>query len=139
MKGRTNKNILRPKLQRRLRKNMTDAEQRLWRVLRRKQMSDFKFRRQHPFGDYIIDFVCLEVMLVIEVDGGQHNTQKAEDTARTENLKRAGFRVLRFWNNEVLSDIESVSIVIWRALQESGRYTPPPSAPSAPLQVFPCP
>ena len=70
MKGRTNKKILGLKLQRQLRKRMTDAEQRLWRALRRKQLANFKFRRQHPFGDYIIDFVCLEAMLAIEVDGG---------------------------------------------------------------------
>src|SRR4051812_31679131 len=76
VKGRTNQSILRPKLQRRLRNNMTDAEKRLWRFLRQKQMSNFKFRRQHPFGDYIIDFVCLEVMLAVEVDGGQHNAQR---------------------------------------------------------------
>ena len=118
MKGRTNQSILRPKLQRRLRSNMTDAEQRLWRFLRRKQLSGFKFRRQHPFGDYIIDFVCLESMLAVEVDGGQHNTNKADDTVRTEYLKRAGFRVLRFWNNDVLGDTDSVMAVIWRALQE---------------------
>ena len=130
MKGRTNQNILRPKLQRRLRSNMTDAEQRLWRFLRRKQMSDFKFRRQHPFGDYIIDFVCSEVMLAVEVDGGQHNAQEAEDTARTEYLNRAGFRVLRFWNNEVMREIDSVTAVIWRALQE---FDPTP-IPTFPLK-----
>ena len=107
---------------------MTDAEQRLWRFLRRKQVSGFKFRRQHPFGDYIIDFVCLEAMLAIEVDGGQHTAQQAKDTARTEYLKHAGFRVLRFWNNEVLNDIESVTAVIWRALQELDP-TPIPAFP----------
>jgi very-short-patch-repair endonuclease len=127
VKGRTNQDILRPKLQRRLRKNMTDAEQRLWRRLRRKQMSEFKFRRQHPFGDYIIDFVCLEAKLAIEVDGGQHNLHQEEDATRTKYLERSGFRVLRFWNNEVLNDIESVTAVIWRVLQE---LTPPPSQPS---------
>ena len=130
MKGRTNQNILRPKLQRRLRNNMTDAEQRLWRFLRRKQMSDFKFRRQHPFGDYIIDFFCLEIMLAVEVDGGQHNERLAEDTARTEYLKRAGFRVLRFWNNEVMSEIDSVTAAIWSVLQE---YHPTP-IPAFPLK-----
>jgi very-short-patch-repair endonuclease len=128
VKGRTNQNILRPKLQRRLRSNMTDAEQRLWRLLRRKQVSGFKFRRQHPFDDYIIDFVCLEAMLAVEVDGGQHNEHQAEDKARTENLQRAGFRVLRFWNNDVLNDIESVTGVIWRALQEL-HPTPIPTFP----------
>jgi adenine-specific DNA-methyltransferase len=130
MKGRTNQNILRPKLQRRLRGNMTDAEQRLWRSLQRKQISGFKFRRQHPFGDYIIDFVCLEAMLAVEVDGSQHTAQQAKDKARTEYLKRAGFRVLRFWNNEVLSDIDSVTTVIWRAMQE---LTPTP-IPTFPLK-----
>ncbi len=128
MKGQTNQNILRPKLQRRLRSNMTDAEQRLWRSLRRRQISGFKFRRQHHFGDYIIDFVCLETMLAVEVDGGQHNEQQAEDTARTKYLKQAGFRVLRFWNNEVLSDIDSVTTVIWRAMQELDP-TPIPTFP----------
>ena len=135
MKGRTNHTILRPKLQRRLRSNMTDAEQHLWRFLRRKQMLGFKFRRQHPFGDYIIDFVCLEAMLAIEVDGGQHSAKHAEDAARTECLERAGFRVLRFWNNEVLSEIDSVSAAIWSALQEIG----PTPIPAFPLHPSGCP
>lgn len=65
MKGQTNEKILKPRLQRRLRKNLTDAEQRLWTCLRRRQMAHFKFRRQHPFGDYVIDFVCLEAMLAV--------------------------------------------------------------------------
>ena len=107
---------------------MTDAEQRLWRHLRRKQMSDFKFRRQHPFGDYIIDFVCLEVMLAVEVDGGQHSENQAQDMARTKFLNCAGFRVLRFWNNDVLSDIDSVTAVIWRALHDLNP-TPIPAFP----------
>ena len=70
MKGQTSKGILKPKLQRRLRKNMTDADRRLWRTLQRRQVAGVKFRRQHPFGNYVIDFVCLEAMLAIEVDGG---------------------------------------------------------------------
>ena len=130
MKGRTNQNILRPKLQRRLRTNMTVAEQRLWRFLRRKQMSEFKFRRQHPFDDYIIDFVCLEAMIAIEVDGGQHNAQHAEDKARTEYLTNAGFRVLRFWNSEVMNYIDSVTSVIWQALHD---FDPTP-IPAFPLK-----
>jgi very-short-patch-repair endonuclease len=76
MKGQTSEKILKPKLQRRLRKNPTDAEQRLWTCLRRKQMGQFRFRRQHPFGDYVIDFVCLEAMLAVEVDGGQHTENR---------------------------------------------------------------
>jgi len=87
MKGQTNKGILQAKLQRRLRNNMTDAELRLWQCLRRRQMDGFRFRRQHPFGDYILDFVCLEKMLVIEIDGGQHGRNVERDKARTANLE----------------------------------------------------
>jgi len=128
MKGQTNKKILEPKLQRRLRKNPTDAEQRLWACLRRKQMEHFKFRRQHPFGDYVIDFVCLEATLAVEVDGGQHAENRQADAVRTRNLMEAGFKVLRFWNNDVLRDIEAVKESIWLALQE--RRDPSPSQPS---------
>lgn len=119
MKGQTNKNILQAKLQRDLRRRLTDAEQRLWKHLRSRQMGGFRFRRQHPYGDYILDFVCLEAMLVIEVDGGQHDERREKDEARTKCLNAAGFRVLRFWNNEVLNETESVNEAIWRALQKS--------------------
>src|SRR6476620_4570010 len=104
MKSQTNPNILKPKLQRRLRKNPTDAEKLLWNCLRRKQIGHFKFRRQHPFDNYILDFVCLEAMLVVEVDGGQHSEMCEQDAARTKFLTEAGFRVLRFWNHDVLRD-----------------------------------
>ena len=116
MRGQTSRNILAPKLQRRLRRNMTDAERRLWRSLQRKQLGGFKFRRQHPFGDYIIDFVCLKAKLAVEVDGGQHAGDV--DAARTRFLERAGFRVLRFWNNDVLRDTEAVAGAIYRALAD---------------------
>ena len=118
MKGQTNKNLLQNKTQRTLRHRMTDAELRMWRHLRGRQLSGFKFRRQHPFEDYVLDFVCLEEMLVIEVDGGQHALNTATDEARTKNLIAAGFRVLRFWNNEVLKDGEAVKESIWRALHD---------------------
>ena len=130
MKGQTNEKILKPKLQRRLRKNLTDAEQRLWNCLRRKQMGHFKFRRQHPFADYVIDFVCLEAMLAVEVDGGQHSEQREEDAVRTKRLSEAGFKVLRFWNNDVLQDVEAVKESIWLALQERCAPSPSPSPPS---------
>jgi very-short-patch-repair endonuclease len=104
---------------------MTDAEQHLWRSLRRRQFNGFKFRRQHPFGDYIIDFVCLERMLVIEIDGGQHAANEQADKLRTKKLAAAGFRILRFWNHEVLGDIEAVCQAIWNALT-----TPSPPCPS---------
>jgi very-short-patch-repair endonuclease len=125
MKGQTNEKILKPGLQRRLRKNLTDAEQRLWSCLRGRQMEQFKFRRQHPFGDYVIDFVCLEAMLAVEVDGGQHADSRQRDDARTKSLTEAGFKVLRFWNNDVLRDIEAVKETIWRALQEQSDPSPP--------------
>ena len=125
MKGQTNKHILERKLQRVLRKNMTEAEHMLWRDLRRGQIDGYKFRRQHPFGDYILDFVCLEAKLVIELDGSQHAEFQEKDGCRTADLERAGFKVLRFWNNEVLHELEVVKESIWQALQ-----TPPPSQPS---------
>ena len=108
MKGQTSKRILEPKLQRALRRNMSDAERRLWSFLRRQQVAKFRFRRQHPFGNYILDFVCLEAMLAVEVDGGQHSDRRSADETRTALLRKAGVRVLRFWNNDVLKDTEAV-------------------------------
>jgi very-short-patch-repair endonuclease len=125
MKGQTNSFILKNQLQRKLRRNMTDAEQALWRRLRGCQVRGCKFRRQHPFGDFILDFVCLEAKLIVEVDGGQHN-ESAQDLARDQELVNAGFRVMRFWNNQVLNEIESVVEAIWLEL---GRLTPSPSQP----------
>ena len=97
---------------------MSEAEHALWHQLRDRQIHGLKFRRQHPFGNYILDFVCLEIKLVIEVDGGQHGEQAGYDENRTQTLQTAGFRVLRFWNNQVLEDIESVREKIWLAVQE---------------------
>ena len=93
---------------------MTDAERALWRVLGCRQVSGLKFRRQHPFDDYVLDFVCLENKLVIEVDGGQHGKRAKEDEIRTQKLLAAGFRVLRVWNNQVLQEIEAVKERIWK-------------------------
>jgi len=126
--GQTNKKIRSGKLQRRLRNKMTEAEQALWHLLRGRQVCGLKFRRQHPFGDYILDFVYLENKLVIEVDGGQHGRQAGYDENRTQELQVAGFRVLRFWDNEVLKEIESVKEKIWLAVQELQSH-PPPSLP----------
>ena len=95
---------------------MTDAERALWQHLRGRQLSGFKFRRQHPYGDYILDFVSFDAMLVIEVDGGQHQSSTAYDRVRTQFLLSAGFRVLRFWNNQVLKEIDTVRERIWNAL-----------------------
>ena len=107
---------------------MSEAEQALWHQLRSRQIHGLKFRRQHPFGDYILDFVCLENKLVIEVDGGQHGQQAGYDENRTQILQAAGFRVLRFWDNEVLKEIESVKEKIWLVVQEVQPH-PPPNLP----------
>lgn len=90
-------------------------------------MDGHKFRRQHPVGDYVVDFVCLEARLVVEVDGGQHLDQAEYDAARTRWLELQGFQVLRFWNDEVLERPAAVLEVIWGALSRSGQ---PPSQPS---------
>ena len=101
-----------------LRTNSTDAERQLWRVLRSRQLAGHKFRRQQPLGGFIVDFVCFEKRLVVEVDGGQHNEplQAANDSERSTWLEQQGFRVLRFWNHEILREIESVKETIARAL-----------------------
>ncbi|MGH8064735.1 MAG: endonuclease domain-containing protein [Candidatus Entotheonellia bacterium] len=99
-----------------LRKNATDAEHMLGQHLRLRQCAGYKFRRQQPLGNFIVDFVCLEKRLVIEVDGGQHNAQVAYDEQRTEWIEEQGFRVLRFWDHEVMRDIGAVKEMIWRAL-----------------------
>jgi very-short-patch-repair endonuclease len=102
---------------RELRKNPTDAERTLWRQLRLWQLDGYKFRRQQPLGHYIVDFVCLESRLVIELDGGQHAEQNDYDTDRDAWLRTHGFTVLRFWNDELLRNIESVKEAILEGLQ----------------------
>src|SRR6266508_3444478 len=92
----------------RLRRDETDAERKLWVHLRNRQMNSAKFRRQQPIGRYIVDFFCPEQRLVIELDGGHHADQIQADQRRTESLIRAGYRVLRFWDNEVLTEPEAV-------------------------------
>ncbi len=101
---------------RNLRREMTDAEHKLWQSLRGKQIGGFRFRRQHVLGSYIVDFVCLEAGLIIEVDGSQHSENADYDMARTVWLAQQGFRVLRFWNNEVLLNLDGVLCSIGQAL-----------------------
>jgi very-short-patch-repair endonuclease len=103
---------------RELRRNPIDAECMLWRHLRLRQLEGYKFRRQQPLGPYIVDFICLEKRLVVEVDGGQHSSQSEYDKDRGRWLESQGFRVLRFWNHEVLKDIDAVKEVIWQALRQ---------------------
>ncbi|MDO8813242.1 MAG: endonuclease domain-containing protein [Gallionella sp.] len=107
---------------------MTDAEHALWGRLRSCQINACKFRRQHPFGDFILDFVCLERKLVIEVDGGQHN-ESEQDQIRDQMLEDAGFRVMRFWNNQVLNELDAVVDAIWLELErlDPSPPNPPPS------------
>ena len=95
-----------------LRRRSTEAEKLLWNHLRAKQMHGLRFRRQEPIGRYIVDFLCYEVRMVIEVDGGQHCAAKARDNERDDWLKNQGFNVLRFWDNAVLTNIEGVLEVI---------------------------
>ena len=102
---------------RQLRQNMTSAERTLWQHLRGKRLGGYKFRRQQPFGGYILDFVCSEVKLVIEIDGGQHANQTAYDEARTQYLQNLGFSVMRFWNNEVLQQTDAVLTAILHKLE----------------------
>lgn len=107
---------------RRLRVSQTDAEQKLWRHLRNRQLQGWKFRRQHEIDRYIADFVCPDAGLVVELDGGQHDEQVAYDETRTRKLQDMGYRVLRFWDNDVLTNIEGVLQVILDAPWQSRHH-----------------
>ena len=93
-----------------LRRRMTDAERRLWQYLRAGRLEGLKFRRQHPVPPYIVDFCCVEARLVVELDGSQHSP--AADAARTRYLQSQGWRVVRFWDNDVLREVEAVVTAI---------------------------
>ena len=103
---------------RNLRQNQTEVEKLLWKYLRNRRLNGVKFRRQHPIGPYIVDFVSIETSIVIEVDGGQHNTElgKKYDVRRKEYLRQAGYQVLRFWDNDIMKDTDAVLEVISKAL-----------------------
>jgi adenine-specific DNA-methyltransferase len=105
---------------RKLRRESTDAERRMWFLLRHKQFEGYKFRRQEPIGTYIVDIVWFRPRLIIEIDGGQHNMphQSEQDQRRTAWLEGEGFRVLRFWNNDVLQNSEGVLEAIAAALSD---------------------
>jgi very-short-patch-repair endonuclease len=106
------------RLERRLRRQATDAETRLWFELRDRQLRGFKFVRQEAIGPYIVDFVCRERRLIIEVDGGQH-AENARDRVRDDALAVAGYQVLRFWNSDVLSNTDGVLCAILARLEQS--------------------
>ena len=103
-----------------LRKNQTPAENLLWSKLRSRELSGYKFRRQHPVGHYILDFYCREAHLAIEVDGGQHTEpgNLKKDQLRTAYLREKGIRVIRFWNNDVLNHLDDVVSEIYATLEE---------------------
>src|SRR5271168_1773794 len=99
---------VRPDHARRLRSDATDAERKLWYRIRQRQLGGIRFRRQVPIGPYIVDFACIERQLIIEVDDGQHDAEQVADARRTAWLEARGWRVVRFWNNEVPGNIEGV-------------------------------
>ncbi|NLU46341.1 MAG: endonuclease domain-containing protein [Euryarchaeota archaeon] len=110
-----------------LRRRMTEAEARLWRLLRNRRFEEFKFRRQHPMGRYVLDFFCHRSGLVIEVDGGQHaeRSQEEADQERDTWLREQGLRVLRFWNIQIMNDTETVLRAIHEALTEARPHPRP--------------
>ncbi len=101
---------------RKLRQNQTEAEMRLWSRLRSHRMGSVHFRRQHAIGNYVVDFCAPRMKLVIEVDGSQHLDQQGYDAIRTTYLESLGYRVLRFWNSDIMKDIEGVIFAIESAL-----------------------
>lgn len=113
-----------------LRNNATDAERRLWRVLRGRQLGGFRFRRQFPIAGFIADFACPEARLIIEVDGEQHFEKANYDASRSDALAARGYRVVRYWNNDVMSKTEGVLADIQSKLSEQNLTPsqPPPCA-----------
>ena len=110
----------------RLRREQTDVEKALWLQVRDRRLDGFKFRRQATIGPYVADFLCIEAKLVVELDGGQHNEEA--DRARTAFLKERGYRVVRFWNNDVAANIDGVLATVLDALQRSKTLTQPSPA-----------
>jgi very-short-patch-repair endonuclease len=105
---------------------MTEAERCVWQILRSQQMHGHKFRRQVPIGRYIADFACHEARLIVEIDGGQHDSSSPQEAERSAFLQNEGYRVLRFWNNEVLANLGGVYEAI---AGELGRITPTQTLP----------
>ncbi|HHA3733804.1 TPA: DUF559 domain-containing protein [Neisseria meningitidis] len=101
-----------------MRQEMSEAEAKLWQHLRASRLNGYKFRRQQPMGNYIVDFMCVTPKLIVEADGGQHAEQAVYDHARTAYLNSLGFTVLRFWNHEILQQTNDVLTEILLVLQE---------------------
>jgi len=104
-------------LARKLRRNQSEAEKKVWQAIRSRRLGGYKFRRQVPISHFIADFVCEDARLIVELDGGQHAENKADDLLRTQPLETFGYRVIRFWNNEVFENMEGVLSVILQELE----------------------
>jgi very-short-patch-repair endonuclease len=104
-----------------LHRNMTDTEAKLWRHLRAHRMGDVHFRNQHAIGNYVVDFCAPRKKLIIELDGSQHLEQEEYDAERTAFFESRGYRVLRFWNNDVMNNMDAVLKLIWSVLNEEER------------------
>lgn len=117
-----------------MRSNMTKEEVKLWNILRAKRFYNYKFKRQVPIGNYIVDFLCKEKNLIVEIDGGQHNEKlnKIKDIKRTNYLESKGYKVIRFWNNEVWNNIEGVCSTLKKELEA---LCPPPAALRHPREI----
>ena len=107
-------------LARQLRKNSTKQERILWKLLRNNNLKNFKFKRQYPIGNYIVDFICRDKWLIIEIDGGQHNQEEdiIKDSERTDYLKSRGFKVIRFWNCDIDKNKQGVYKRILKELED---------------------
>jgi very-short-patch-repair endonuclease len=116
-----------PKVARRLRRDQTDVERMLWFRLRDRRLSGWKFRRQFPIDHFIVDFFCADAHLIIELDGGQHAVRTDADTNRTRILEAMGYLVLRFWNNDVMKNIDGVTEEIMAALERDNSEPPHPT------------
>jgi very-short-patch-repair endonuclease len=116
---------------RQLRVNATDAERRLWGALRDRQLGGFKFRRQHRLGPFIVDFICFECRVIVEADGGQHADNKY-DEQRTAWLEQRGWRVIRFWNNDILGNTDGVQEMLMEQLRNPHPPDPHPPAVAGP-------
>jgi very-short-patch-repair endonuclease len=113
----------------RLRKEQTDVERALWLKVRDRRLDGFKFRRQATVGPYVADFLCVEAMLIVELDGGQHNEET--DARRTAFLKESGYRVLRFWNSDVADNMDGVLMTVLEALHQRSKTLTQPSPANA--------
>ena len=107
-----------------LRHALTPAERKLWAALRGDQINGINFRRQHAIGPFIADFCALKAKLIIELDGSQHLEQQEYDAQRTQYLEAQGYRVIRFWNNDVMNDLDGVLLAIIHALEDNHRGNP---------------